>query len=54
MALRQLAGQCDEGHFLRPEPADDVSAYIRMKDVSMACAEPLDDYLARTQVRLTV
>jgi len=44
----------DEGHFLRPEPVDDASAYVRMKDVSMACAEPLDDYLTRTQVRLTV
>jgi hypothetical protein len=43
----------DDGHFVHPEPVDDVTRYVRMRDTAMACAEPLPDYLARTQVRLT-
>jgi len=43
----------EEGHFLHPEPIDDVAPYLHVRDVAMRCAEPLDDYLARNQVQLT-
>lgn len=42
----------DEGHFLRPEPTDDVAPYLVMKDTAMRCAEPLNDFLARRNPEL--
>lgn len=37
----------EEGHFLRPEPVDDIERYREMRDTAMLHAEPLNDYLAR-------
>lgn len=43
-----------DGTFVRVEQAEDASPYVRLRDIAMECAEPLEDYLARTRVRLTV
>jgi hypothetical protein len=37
----------DEGHFLYPEPIDDIEPYRVLRDISLRHAEPLIDYLAR-------
>jgi hypothetical protein len=37
----------EEGHFLHPEPVDDIERYREMRDTAMRHAEPLNDYLAR-------
>lgn len=42
-----------EGYFLRPEPVDDVRPYLVMKDTALRCAEPLDDFIARRNPKLT-
>ena len=42
-----------EGHFLRPEPVEDVAPYLRMRSTAMRYAETLNDYLVRTGMRLT-
>jgi hypothetical protein len=42
-----------DGRFLRPEPVDDVTSYLRMRDTALRHAEPLGSYLARTQLRLS-
>ncbi len=42
----------EEGHFLRPERAADVESYRELRDSALNCAEPLDDYLDRTRLKL--
>lgn len=44
----------EEGHFLYPERAQDPAPYREMRDTALRHAEPLDAYLARRQLRLTV
>ncbi|HEY6422002.1 MAG TPA: hypothetical protein VIY28_01875 [Pseudonocardiaceae bacterium] len=41
----------EEGHFLHPEPANDIERYREMRDIAMRHAEPLNDYLARKNSR---
>lgn len=36
-----------KGHFLHPEPVDEVERYRKMRDTAMRHAELLNDYLAR-------
>ncbi len=38
----------EEGHFLRPELAEDIEPYRAMRDVALRHSEPLLDYMART------
>lgn len=40
------------GHFLRPEPIDDPTPYVAMKETALRCAEPLDDFIARRNPEL--
>jgi hypothetical protein len=42
-----------DGRFLRPEPVQDVTPYLLMRDTVLRHAEPLAGYLARTHLRLT-
>lgn len=35
------------GHFLRPEPVDNIERYREMRDIAMCHAEPLNNCLAR-------
>ena len=51
IAIRMIYDQ--DGRFLRPERATDVAAYRTMRDTAIRYAEPLDEYLARRQLRLT-
>jgi hypothetical protein len=44
----------EEGHFLRPEPIDDVAPYLVVRDTAMKCTEPLDDFLVRRNPKLTI
>lgn len=37
----------DEGHFLYPEPVDEIERYREIRDTAMRHAEPLNHYLAR-------
>jgi hypothetical protein len=43
----------DKDRFVRLEGADDVEPYRAMRDLALHHAEPLDEYLARRQPRLT-
>jgi hypothetical protein len=42
----------DEGHFLRPEPIEDVRPYLAVRDTAMQCAAPLMEYLAQREPEL--
>jgi uncharacterized protein DUF6879 len=44
----------DEGHFLQPEPIDDVKPYLAIRDTALRCAEPLDEFIARRKPQLTI
>lgn len=37
----------DEGHFLYPEPIDNIEPYRELRDTSVRHSEPLTDYLVR-------
>lgn len=42
----------DEGHFLRPERADDVAPYLEIRDRSLRHAIPLNEYLQKWEPHL--
>lgn len=42
----------DEGHFLRPELAEDVAPYLEMRDRSLRHAITLDEYLKKWEPSL--
>lgn len=44
----------DEGHFLRPEPIDDTTPYLIIRDTAMRCAEPLDEFISRRKPQLAI
>ncbi len=43
----------DVGHFLRPERIADTKPYVALREMAMKCAEPLDDFIARRNPKLT-
>jgi hypothetical protein len=44
----------DEGHFLHPEHIDDVKRYLTIRDTAMKYADPLNDFMAQRNVKLTI
>ncbi|HEY2763935.1 MAG TPA: hypothetical protein VGJ13_07960 [Pseudonocardiaceae bacterium] len=42
-----------EGRFVRPELTEDVGPYLEMRASALRHSEPLDDYIARRNLRLT-
>ena len=43
-----------EGHFLRPERIDDATPYVTLRETAMRCAEPMDEFIARRNPKLTI